>query len=364
MKEAIRLAGEAFVEGWKSVEKVQAFILLATFPAPSRRYEEDRTWIYLGGAIRMAMDLDLNRPPESVFTSEMAEREYLNRVRTWLICHNLEVSGAANDNKPITMQEDATIVSSRSWWQSSRFNMPYDIHLCAFTQICMIFHKYYRILRSDSNAQAAYTTKDVLEIADGFTKEVEDFQVHFEKLFAEASNREDDACVYRAHVRDAAHYFRLVIYSRCYGKLSGQGIQPGDPIPLYCIDAASQLVKALTDHHAHSEYFKYSAEGWFTFGAFAGAFMIKLLCPQAAPVVDAAQHQHLRALVAQLIDAYRSPQVYIDEQHTPYIYAQFLSRLLARADELNGIVEEAQQAPKSDMDELFKRFPPLHTLGP
>ncbi|KAG8695638.1 hypothetical protein FRC08_007645 [Ceratobasidium sp. 394] len=363
MKEAIRLAGEAFVEGWKSVEKVQAFILLATFPAPSRRYEEDRTWIYLGGAIRMAMDLDLNRPVESGFTSEMAEREYLNRIRTWLICHNLEVSGAAKTGKPITVQEDATIVGSKTWWQSSRLNTPYDIHLCAFTQICMIFHKYHRILVSDSNAQAAYTTKDVLEIADGFTKEVEEFQVHFEKLFAEWSNREDDGCVYRAHVRYTAHFFRLVIYSHCYRQSSVQGIQPGDPILLYCIDAASQLVKALTDHHAHSQYFKYSAEGWFTFGAFAGAFMIKLLCPQAAPVIDAAQHQHLRALVAQLIDAYRSPQVSIDEQHTPYIYAQFLSRLLARADELNGIVEEAEKAPKSDMDELFS-FPPLHTLAP
>ncbi|KAG9076578.1 hypothetical protein FRC06_009437, partial [Ceratobasidium sp. 370] len=241
-----------------------------------------------------------------------------------------------------------------------------------FTQICIIFHKYYRVLVSDSNAQAAYTTKDVLEIADEFTKEIEDFQVYFERLFSEESNREDDGCVYRAHVRYTAHYFRLVIYSHCYRQSSVQGIQPGDPILLYalsqtdltpyqCIDAASQLVKALTDHHAHSMYFKFSAEGWFTFGAFAGAFMIKLLCPQAAPVIDAAQHQHLRALVAQLIDAYKSPQVSIDEQHTPYIYAQFLSRLLARADELNGTVEEAAKAPKPDKDELFS-FPSLPSL--
>lgn len=42
------------------------------------------------------------------------------------------------------------------------------------------------------------------------------------------------------------------------------------------MDVASKLVKAFTDHHAHSVYFKYSAEGWFTFGAFAAAFMIKV----------------------------------------------------------------------------------------
>ncbi|KAG8750733.1 hypothetical protein FRC12_012756, partial [Ceratobasidium sp. 428] len=275
MKEATRLAGEAYVEGWKCVENVQAFILLATFPAPSRRYEEDRAWMYMGGAVRMAMELDLNRPPEPAFANETAEREYLNRIRTWLICHNLEVSGSAKSGKPITVQEDGVILGSKSWWNKSKYNMPYDIHLCAFTQICMIFHKYYRVLVSDSNARAAYAAKDVFGIAEQFTKEINDFQDQFEKLFANSSDPNDPRCSYRAHVRYTAHYFRLVIYSQCHRQSSVQGIQPGDPILLYCIDAATQLVKALTDHHAYSPFFKYSAEGWFTFGAFAGAFMIK-----------------------------------------------------------------------------------------
>ncbi|QRV81888.1 Fungal specific transcription factor domain [Ceratobasidium sp. AG-Ba] len=363
MKEARALAGEAFFEGWKSIEKVQAFILLAMFPAPSRRHDEERTWLYLGCAIRMAMDLDLNHAAEKPFANERAEREYLNRVRTWLICHNLEVSYGTKTGKPITLQEDDMILSSKMWWKSSVYNTPYDIHLCAFTQICMIFHKYQRKLVPDSNGRVPYIT-DVLELAHQFTKEIDDFQIYFEKLFAEEPPQEEvEACKYRAHVRYTAHYFRLVIYSHCYRQSSVQGIQPGDPILLYCIDAASQLVQALTDHHAHSTYFKFSAEGWFTFGAFAGAFMIKLLCPQAAPVIDHAQHHHLRTLIIQLIAAYRSPQVVIDEQHTPHIYAEFLSRLLARADELNGVTEEVAQAPKPDMDELFAPIPLLHALS-
>lgn len=90
MQEAKVLCGMVLVEFWKSVEIVQAFILLAVFPAPSRRWDEDKTWMYLGCAIRLAADLDLNRRMEGPFASEMAEREYLNRTRTWLICHNLE----------------------------------------------------------------------------------------------------------------------------------------------------------------------------------------------------------------------------------------------------------------------------------
>jgi hypothetical protein len=149
-----------------------------------------------------------------------------------------------------------------------------------------------------------------------------------------------------------------------------------------CIDAASQLVNALTEHHAHSDYFKFSADGWFTFGAFAAAFMIKvgapsflsiapadasgaqLLCPQAAPAVDNAQRQQFRALVIQLISAYSSVRVAIDEQHTPSIYARFLSRLLRRADELNGTVDPpVEQALKLEVNELFG-LPMLHTIDP
>jgi hypothetical protein len=48
MQEAKNLSGLALVDGWKSVEIVQAFILLTTYPPPSRRWDEDRTWMYLG----------------------------------------------------------------------------------------------------------------------------------------------------------------------------------------------------------------------------------------------------------------------------------------------------------------------------
>lgn len=48
MQEAKSLCGMALVERWKSVEIVQAFALLAMFPPPSRRWEEDRSWMYLG----------------------------------------------------------------------------------------------------------------------------------------------------------------------------------------------------------------------------------------------------------------------------------------------------------------------------
>ena len=45
-------AANALIDGWKSVELCQAYILLSTYGVPARRWEEDRGWLYIGLAIR------------------------------------------------------------------------------------------------------------------------------------------------------------------------------------------------------------------------------------------------------------------------------------------------------------------------
>ena len=45
-------AANALIDGWKSVELCQAYILMSTYAVPARRWEEDRSWLYTGLAIR------------------------------------------------------------------------------------------------------------------------------------------------------------------------------------------------------------------------------------------------------------------------------------------------------------------------
>jgi len=49
---ARRKAASSFIVGQKSVEMVIAYILLALYPVAVKRYEDDRSWIFLGMAIR------------------------------------------------------------------------------------------------------------------------------------------------------------------------------------------------------------------------------------------------------------------------------------------------------------------------
>jgi hypothetical protein len=45
-------AANALIDGYKSVELCQAYILLSIYSVPARRWEEDRSWLYTGLAIR------------------------------------------------------------------------------------------------------------------------------------------------------------------------------------------------------------------------------------------------------------------------------------------------------------------------
>ena len=45
-------AGTALIGGRKNVEMVQAYLILAMNPVPCRRWEDDRSWVFLGLAIR------------------------------------------------------------------------------------------------------------------------------------------------------------------------------------------------------------------------------------------------------------------------------------------------------------------------
>lgn len=56
-------AGTALIDGQSSVDAVHAYILLSLYHVPARKWEEDRSWIYLGLAIRSVTHAYVSRAP-------------------------------------------------------------------------------------------------------------------------------------------------------------------------------------------------------------------------------------------------------------------------------------------------------------
>lgn len=129
-------AGTALISGPKNVETVSAYILLSLYPIPMRRWEEDRTWLYLGLAIRVATDLNLNQPTSVRPKNERHARELLNRTRVWLNCYNLDRSTSSWHGKASTIAtSDYIACHSANWYEASSFNMQnFDIQLSGYTE--------------------------------------------------------------------------------------------------------------------------------------------------------------------------------------------------------------------------------------
>lgn len=105
-----KLAWSVPERGYKSVEIVQAYLLLSLWGSPVERYEHDRTWMLLGMAIRMATDLNLHRKNTLIRGDSPESRarqvEIRNRERTWILCFILDRSFSAQMGKPNVIKEE------------------------------------------------------------------------------------------------------------------------------------------------------------------------------------------------------------------------------------------------------------------
>lgn len=45
-------AGRSLIDGSKSVDVCQAYLLMAVYPVPKKKWAEDRSWLLMGVAIR------------------------------------------------------------------------------------------------------------------------------------------------------------------------------------------------------------------------------------------------------------------------------------------------------------------------
>jgi hypothetical protein len=134
-------------------------MILAMYPPRVKSFQEERGYVYLGLAIRykffhclrssphfyrlysLAIDLNLNRPPVTRVINDQHERELLNRTRTWLIAFAMERAVSVLVGRTLTLPDDHVVCNSKTWWQSSRFNLPWDKHLSEYAEVKFYAHQ-------------------------------------------------------------------------------------------------------------------------------------------------------------------------------------------------------------------------------
>lgn len=139
-----------------SVETVQSLLILAVYPVPKKKWIQDKSWLFMGAAIRlvgtfcssppfiliilarMAQEIGLDRPQTSADI-----RENLNRTRTWINAVCVDGSHATLFGKmPMIKFDDYLVRRNVRTWYMSHNNTPYDIALCAYAELLLDMLKF------------------------------------------------------------------------------------------------------------------------------------------------------------------------------------------------------------------------------
>lgn len=367
MHYAKHMAATSLIDGIKSVEMAQAYLLMSTYCPPARRWEEDRSWFYSGLASRIATDLNLSASFKSGSTplSERHERERLNRVRTWLNCWNVDRSSGVQFGKPTGLLEDEAVRGAKEWCRRALppYNEPrdsqssqgkdgeaeirvgdrFDVHLVAYTELLRVMSRFHeRVASGASGASGGVRGPCDFKAATEATEaELQVWRDATDWSYEHESDQNDEGSKFRTKgLIIFENYMRLVMYSFGFEDAwKRRRSEVGQDMIFFvkCLQSATAVVRQLCDVYAPSGYLIYAPDCFFVMGGFSGAFLLKMLRPEFSSLLDSTQRDRIITLIDRFIDVLASKDAAINTTHTPMLYSKFLR------GQLNAALAEAKE---------------------
>jgi len=319
-------AAKSLIDDSKSVDVCQALLILGVYPLPKKKWVEDRSWLLMGVAIRMAIELGLDQPPPT----SCSEREKLNRTRTWLTCYCVDASHAIQFGKiPMLRLDDYVARTSRDWYKCSPMNMPFDVHICAYVQILVSMAEWRSTVGEGNHSRQGFdvvaaATRTHLRVCQEMDYWVDRYAEQFQ-LTAHP------ICAFRGNITQMiAAYLRLVVLAAGFQRVAEEGISQECDILKQSIDAARAVIQIVVEKLYPTGKLRYAMESHFLYVSFAAAYLINLLRPKFLPLLDHSTQQRIIRIVTRLIEVLGSEDVALDGRHTPALYSRFLSSLLSK----------------------------------
>jgi hypothetical protein len=335
MRLAQSAAGQALISGKKDVEMCHGYILLSLYPVPAKRWEDQRSWLYLGLAIRVATELNLHLPVTNIPQEEKPARELLNRARLWLNCFDLDRSTGAQYGKPPTINSiDYQANHSQDWWRTSPHNMRnFDIHLCCYNHDLRTTANFISKIYGDPENPTGLNEKaDFEKVAAETDDELQRLKERWFSIIEENTDPDNYGGKFRLCLLKVVYsYGRLVVLSYGFQHAFGKNNTDENPFLMRCLNAAEDVIQAvivdICGDDTMRESWRHGPEAQSVFVTFASAFLVKLLQPKFASYLTYEKRVDIRKRVQQAVDMLSS--IAVDNSHGPRLYAKFLKGLLA-----------------------------------
>ncbi|KAI0345094.1 hypothetical protein BDW22DRAFT_1405901 [Trametopsis cervina] len=344
---ARKLAFSVPAAGYKSVEIVQAYLINTLWGCgPVERYEQDRTWMLLGMAIRMATDLNLHRrtASSSADTAEgrARDKEIRNRERTWIFCFCVDRSFSAQMGKPYTIKEDY-IIRNASQWCRAPTAIPADMALAAYADLQRILTRSLDLLYSGTNSPSGLQMdSDYLLVIT--TMETQIMAWRHEWVNSYPRNEPDRIAHYR--LLSANFYFQyamLIVNSfGLQNALERSAVDIGHFFAR-CHSSAVSCATILRDEIGPAGYLRYAPDTFCVMSSYAVLSLLKLLRPEFKIFLD--HESKIISLVNDVANVLEEAAV--TPMHTPALYSVFLRALVSAKTEPPSN-SETQQSLSND----------------
>ncbi|KAF7337898.1 hypothetical protein MVEN_02012900 [Mycena venus] len=353
---AKKLAFSVPARGYKSLEIVQAYLLLALYGCGAvERYEQDRTWLLLGMGIRIATDLNLHR--KSALASEDSEdgraRDYEvhNRERTWMLCFCLDRSFSAQMGKPYSIKEDFVIRNAQKWAHAP-VAITSDQGLAAYVDLQRIISRSLDVLYSGTDTPSGLIQNcDYLLVIKTFETQVLAWRQHWNGVAV--ANGDDNPSSPSIEYRN---YISMFYFNYTMLVLNSFGLQNAlERAPLdighffaRCHSSAIACAVLVRDQLGPRGFMKYSPDSHFVQTSYAVLSLLKLIRPEFQAFLE--NEEQTIGLVKDVADVLEN--ISANALHTPALYSKFLRALISQrletpAPESKPVSRSSANAPST-----------------
>ncbi|EMD32764.1 hypothetical protein CERSUDRAFT_77143 [Gelatoporia subvermispora B] len=317
-------AAEGVLNDLQSEELAQAYILMSHYSRPTRRWTDDKSWLYTSLAVRV------------YFAATEAAKN-------------------TNDLKSDAASADpfSTIRHPADWYKTSSLNQSFDIALCAYTAHLHILAGFHDKIYSDPDSPTGLNENlDLHSVISRFDEKMTENFEEWIRRFHKESDMQDPECRFRASVLlFLTNSSRLVMYSFGLQHALSRGFHVKDMLFLIkSFDYAKSVITAMVESLAPSGYMRYSPDAHFIYASFASVVLLKLTSPELAIYITEKQTAVIFDLIGRLIQTFNSPTTAVDDYHTPKLHARFLTRLLSKHRRgVDSDVRDTQPSPQENV---------------
>ncbi|KAK0471072.1 hypothetical protein IW261DRAFT_912826 [Armillaria novae-zelandiae] len=339
----------------RSVELCQAYILMSSYVVSERSWEKDLNWLYTGLAISIATALRLDQIPKINPATENEEREYLNRLRVWQLCFQIDRGAAVQYGRP-WMMEDIIIRHSAEWYEQSHYALDYDVHTWGYSTLLLIVTRFHKEDFSGQDGLINSARENLRDVTMRYDVEIEILEEQWKREFKVGGDYQHGSMLRCGLLHLLVAYSRLVMFSFGFHHVFHTGMEAWyDYFFNKSLKYATLVIRCITEDLAPSGFMRGATDRHFMCAAFAAVFIFKLLRPEFSSLMKNADKHESINLVATLINKFSSSDIAVDDRHTPKLYARFLAALLSNYRHKishEKAVSDLQTAPIKNTDIL------------